>query len=71
LEEKEVVDGEGLPEFVEEARVPHFIESLGDVKKGCGTVLSIVKGCVDVEDETVGLVNSGVTSAEAELVGQV
>jgi hypothetical protein len=32
--------------------------------------LAIVKGCVDVADETVGLVNSGVTSAEAELVGR-
>jgi hypothetical protein len=32
--------------------------------------LSIVKGCVDVVDETVGLVNNGVTSAEAELVGR-
>jgi hypothetical protein len=38
------------------------------VQKGGGTVLSIIKGCLDVADETVGLVNSEVTSAEAELV---
>jgi hypothetical protein len=39
-----------LSEFVEKARVPHFVECLGYVQKGGGTVLSIIKGCLDVAD---------------------
>jgi hypothetical protein len=30
LEEEEIIDGEGLAEFVEEADMPYFVEGLGD-----------------------------------------
>jgi hypothetical protein len=34
LKEEEVIDGEGLSKFVEEADVPDFVEGLSDVKEG-------------------------------------
>jgi hypothetical protein len=53
LEKKEVVEGEDLAEFVQKARVPHFVECLGYVQKGGGTALPIIKGCLDVAERCV------------------
>jgi hypothetical protein len=69
LEENEIVEREGLPELVEESHMPHFVECLGNVKEGCGTLLFVFKGFVDVLDYAVGLFDGGVALSEAELVG--
>jgi hypothetical protein len=49
--------------------MPHFVECLGNVKEGCGTILFVFKGFVDVLDYALGLFDGGVTLSEAELVG--
>jgi hypothetical protein len=69
LEENGKVEREGLPELVEESHVPRFVKCLRNVKEGCGTILFVFKGFVDVLDDAVGLFDCGVTLTEAELVG--
>jgi hypothetical protein len=70
LKEEEVIDGEGMSEFVEEADVPDFVEGLSDVKESRRAVGFAVKGVMDGVDETVGLFSGGVSAPEAELVGR-
>jgi hypothetical protein len=70
LKEEEVMDVEGLSEFVEEADVPVFIEGLGDVKEGRRAVVFAVEGVMDCVNETMGLFSGGVSAPEAELVGR-
>jgi hypothetical protein len=47
LKEEEVIDGEGLPEFVEEADMPDFVEGLSDVKESRRAVGFAVEGVMD------------------------
>jgi hypothetical protein len=70
LKEEEVIDGEGLSEFVEEADMPDFVEGLSDVKKSRRAVGFAVEGVMDCVDETVGLFSGGVSAPEAELMGR-
>jgi hypothetical protein len=37
--------------------VPHFVEGLGNVKECSGAVLLGFEGCLDLLDDTVGLVD--------------
>jgi hypothetical protein len=53
LKKEEVIDGEGLSEFVEEADVPDFIEGLGDVREGRRAVGFAVKGVMDCMNEAM------------------
>jgi hypothetical protein len=46
----------------------HLIEGLGNVEECSGAVLLGVEGCVDPLDETVGLVDCGMSLPEAELM---
>jgi hypothetical protein len=70
LKEEEVIDGEGMSKFVEEADVPDFVEGLGDVKESRRAVCFAVKGVMNCVNETVGLFSGGVSAPEAELVGR-
>jgi hypothetical protein len=65
LKEEEVIDGERLSEFVEEADVPDFIQGLGDVKESRRAAGLEVKGTTDCVNETVGLFSGGVSASEA------
>jgi hypothetical protein len=48
--------------------MPHFIEGLGNVEECSIAVLLGVEGCVDSLDETVGLVDCGMSLLQAELM---
>jgi hypothetical protein len=47
--------------------MPHLIKSLGNIEECSGAVLLGIKGCVDALDQTVGLVNCGMSFPESEL----
>jgi hypothetical protein len=47
LEEEEIIDGEGLSEFVEETDMPYFVEGLGDIEESRRAVSFAVEGVMD------------------------
>jgi hypothetical protein len=48
--------------------VPHFIKGLGNVEEFSGAVLFGFEGSVNSLDETVGLVDCGMSLPESELM---
>jgi hypothetical protein len=50
--------------------MPHFIKGLGNVEECSGAVSFGFKGLVDPLDETVGLVNCGMSLPETELMSK-